>query len=144
MTRGRQAPKAAADFAASQAADLRKQGNEEEAKKWDEGGTYRIALHTVIGGLAGGVEGAVGAGAVATAAPLLNELQTNVTIALKEAGVNDTVAKLAGQLVTEGTAAGIGAAASGGSIAGTAMAFNVDANNRQLHPEETQWLKRKA
>ena len=141
---GQQAPKAAADFAASQAADLRKQGNEEEAKKWDEGGTYRIALHTVIGGLAGGVEGAVGAGAVATAAPLLNELQTNVTIALKEAGVNDTVAKLAGQLVTEGTAAGIGAAASGGSIAGTAMAFNVDANNRQLHPEETQWLKRKA
>ena len=54
----------------------------------------------------------------------------SIHLALKEAGVNDTVAKLAGQLVTEGTAAGIGAAASGGSIAGTAMAFNVDANNQ--------------
>ena len=33
---GELAPKAAADFAVKQAADLRKQGNEEEAKKWDE------------------------------------------------------------------------------------------------------------
>jgi hypothetical protein len=33
---GREAPKAVAGYAAGRAADLRKQGNEEEAKKWSK------------------------------------------------------------------------------------------------------------
>lgn len=43
---GENAPKAVADYASSQAMKLRAQGNETEAKKWDEGGAYYIAMHT--------------------------------------------------------------------------------------------------
>jgi filamentous hemagglutinin len=50
-----------ADYAKTQADALRKQGNEAEAKKWDEGGAYRIAGHAVIGALGGGLSGAAGA-----------------------------------------------------------------------------------
>ncbi|MDY7575174.1 hemagglutinin repeat-containing protein [Actimicrobium sp. CCI2.3] len=133
---GREAPKAIADFAAAQALDFRGQRNEEEAKKWDEGGIYRVALHTATGALTGGTSGALGAAAVAGAAPLLNDLQDNIAVNLKNAGASDTVAKLAGQLIAQSTAVGLGAVASGGATAGTAMGLNVDANNRQLHPTE--------
>jgi len=40
-------PKAVADYASAKANELRKEGNTEEAAKWDEGGVYRVALHTV-------------------------------------------------------------------------------------------------
>jgi filamentous hemagglutinin len=72
---------------------------------------------------------------------LLSELQEHVTQVLKDAGAGDGLAKLAGQLIAQGTAAGIGAAASGGNTAGAAMGLNVDANNRQLHPSEKQRIK---
>ena len=111
-----------------------------EAAKWDEGGAYRIALHTTIGALGGGIDGALGAGTVAAGAPLLNGLQDQVTQALVNAGIGDTAAKLAGQLIAQGTAAGVGAAVSGGSVAGAAAAFGVDTNNRQLHFTEAQKL----
>jgi len=139
---GQQAPKAAADFAKAQATELRNQGNFEEAVKWDEGGAYRIALHTVIGGLAGDVQGALGAGAAAAAAPLLNELQRNIAQSLKDAGASDTLAKAAGQLISGVTATGIGAAVGGGT--GAAMGLNVDANNRQLHPDERKLIRKLA
>ena len=32
-----------------------------EAAKWDEGGRYRVALHTVAGALSGGAAGAASA-----------------------------------------------------------------------------------
>jgi hypothetical protein len=41
-------------------------------------------------------------------------------------------------------AAGLGAAVSGGSVTGAATAFNIDANNRQLHPTERQWIQQNA
>ncbi|MGE5493451.1 MAG: hemagglutinin repeat-containing protein, partial [Actinomycetota bacterium] len=148
---GREAPKAVATFAQNQAADLRKQASQEsqperraeleaEAKKWDEGGAYRVAMHTAVGGLAGGVSGALGAGATAAAAPLLDQLQDGVQAALKSAGAGDTVAKAASQLVAGAAAAGIGAVAGGGNLAGTAMGFNIDANNRQLHIQEKKLI----
>ena len=112
-----------------------------EARKWEEGGAYRVALHTVVGGLTGGAGGAVGAGASASAASLLDQLQTNVVAVLKEAGASDTIAKAAAQIVAQGAAAGIGSAASGGNATGAGTALNVDINNRQLHPTETKILK---
>ncbi|GGI54704.1 two-partner secretion domain-containing protein [Oxalicibacterium solurbis] len=147
---GREAPKAAANFAASQMQGLKDQamaavqaGDESKAAqllaevgKWDEGGAYRIALHTALGGFAGGVDGALGASAAASAAPLLNQLQDGVLTALKDAGIGETVAKAAAQLIAQGTAASVGAVVSGGNVAGAGMAFNTDTNNRQLHPEE--------
>ncbi len=74
---GQQAPKAVADFAKGQADSLREQAKNEpdpdkkaglkaEAERWDEGGAYRVALHTVVGAMVGGVEGAAGAAATAS------------------------------------------------------------------------------
>ena len=57
--------------------------------------------------------------------------------------INST-AKVIASLASGATAAGIGAAASGGSTAGAATAFNADMNNRQLHPDEKNLLKKKA
>jgi filamentous hemagglutinin len=125
---GQQAPKAAAEFAQNRAKALRAEGNEDEAKQWDEGGAYRVALHTTIGALSGGSSGAAGGFASASTAPLLNAFQDQLTQNLKDAGANDKVAQSAGQLIASLTVAGIGAAASGGSVAGAAVAFNIDAN----------------
>ena len=91
--------------------------------------------------LTGGINGALGAATVASATPLLNELQGSIATSLKEAGASDKVAKAAGQLIAGATATGIGAMAGGGSTAGAAMGLNIDANNRQLHPTEIQWIK---
>ncbi|WP_332777567.1 hemagglutinin repeat-containing protein, partial [Polaromonas sp.] len=135
----KEAPKAASTFAAGQAAELRKQGQEEEAKKWDEGGVYRIALHTAAGALSGGASGAAGAAASASAAPLLNELQDGIQQGLQTAGLSPEVAKGIAQSVAGLTAAGVGAAV--GGVQGAATALTVDVNNRQLHPTEIKWIK---
>lgn len=48
-TFGQQASKFVGDYATTKANQLRLQGNEEEAAKWDEGGEYRVAAHTAVG-----------------------------------------------------------------------------------------------
>ncbi|MDH1477633.1 hemagglutinin repeat-containing protein [Comamonas thiooxydans] len=70
---GKQASKAAGTYADQQAIAARRAGNEAEAKKWDEGGEYRSALHTGIGALTGGLGGAVGAALSASALPSIGE-----------------------------------------------------------------------
>lgn len=139
---GREAPKAVASYAAGKATELRNVGNATEAKKWEEGGAYRIALHSAVGALIGGLEGAAGAVAAASSAPLLEQLQAQVLTSLENAGLSPDAAKLASQTLAQATAAGLGAAV--GGTYGAVMAFNVDTNNRQLHPKEVQWLKDKA
>ena len=141
---GREAPKAVASYATDKAKELRAAGNEAEAQKWEEGGIYRIALHTAVGAMSGGLEGAAGAATVATVAPLLDQLQTQVKANLEKAGLSAEAAKLASQALAQGAAAGIGTVASGGSATGAAVGFNLDTNNRQLHPDEEKWLKDKA
>lgn len=111
------------DYATTKANQLRLQGNEEEAAKWDEGGEYRVAAHTAVGLLGGGVQGALGSATAATAAPMLNELTKNLPDGVREA-------------VGAGLAAGLGAVTGGG--AGAATAFNADTNNRQLHQDSNQ------
>lgn len=67
QTFSREAPKAVASFAQNQANELKAKARQEtdpdkkaaleaEARKWEEGGVYRIALHTATGALAGGVD----------------------------------------------------------------------------------------
>jgi filamentous hemagglutinin len=110
----------------------------DEASKWSEGGSYRVALHTVAGGLVGHVAGAVAAGTVASAAPKLNDLQRDLTQSLKDAGASESVANLTSHLITQATVAGVGVAvggATGNTTAGAAVGFNIDSNNRQLHPD---------
>ena len=151
----REAPKAVANYADSQTAALAKQlGSETDSSKrvaiqaelgkWKEGGAYRVALHAATGAIAGGIEGAIGAGTVAAAAPMLTDLQNNVVEKLKAAGVNETVAKGAAQVIATTTAAAVGAATTGGSAQGAAVGMGVDANNRQLHPEEKLRIKQLA
>ncbi|MEO8121445.1 MAG: hypothetical protein ABI606_19230 [Rhodoferax sp.] len=125
---GQQASKAVGDYAGNKAKELRAQGNEEEAKKWDEGGTYRATAHAVIGGLTGGASGAAGAGAAAYSADAINQATADLP-----AGVKNAVGAV--------MAAGIGATAGGGNVAGVNAALNEDLNNRQLHPTEVQWIK---
>nr|WP_242628780.1 hemagglutinin repeat-containing protein [Xanthomonas oryzae] len=125
-TFGQQASKFVGDYATTKANQLRLQGNEEEAAKWDEGGEYRVAAHTAIGLLGGGVQGALGSATAATAAPMLNELTKDLPDGVREA-------------VGAGIAAGLGAVTGGAS--GAATAFNEDTNNRQLHQVEAKALE---
>jgi len=143
------APKAVADFSATRAKSLledaknendplKKQALLDDAAKWDEGGIYRIALHTVSGALGGSVDGAAGALTTASAAPLLDEMQANVQSALINQGMSEEKAKLIAQSVAEVTSAGMGYAS--GGLQGAATGLTVDTNNRQLHQDENKAL----
>ncbi|OLK68451.1 hypothetical protein IXO725_19090 [Xanthomonas oryzae pv. oryzae] len=85
-----------------------------------------MAAHAAMGALGGGVQGALGAGAAASAAPRLNELTKDLPDGVREA-------------VGAGIAAGLGAVTGGAS--GAATAFNEDTNNRQLHQVEAKALE---
>ena len=139
---GSQAAKAVGDYATGKARELRKEGNEAEAVKWDEGGAYRVAAHAVIGGLTGDVGGAIGATVSAAAAPTLNNLQSGLQAALQTAGLGDAAAQVIAQVAGTAAATTVGAAV--GGTAGAVAALNEDANNRQLHYDEKQSIKLKA
>ena len=110
-----------------------------EIDKWAEGGGYRVALHSLTGALSGGISGALGAAASASAAPLLQQLQGGVANSLQTAGLSPEAATGIARGIAGLTAAGVGAAV--GGTAGAASALTIDANNRQLHPAETQRIK---
>ncbi len=113
-----------------------------ERGRWEEGGTYRVLMHTAIGGLAGDVAGAAGAGAGALAAPALNDLQSQLEGSLVKAGMNAALAKGVAANVSGLAAAGMGGAV--GGAAGAGAGLSVDANNRQLHFDEKQKIAAKA
>jgi filamentous hemagglutinin len=149
---GEQAPRLVAEVADGRAQALRGEAQREsdpsrqralleQAANWEEGGAARVAAHAVVGAVTGGVAGAAGAGVVAAAAPALDALQSRVTAALADAGSSEGVARGTGQVVANVAALVLGGVASGGSAAGAALALDVDANNRQLHPTEIQWIK---
>ncbi len=148
-----QAPKLVASYAGSQIKKFSEQARTEtdpnrktalqaEAKRWEEGGLYRVALHITVGGLAGDIAGAAGAGTVAAAAPVMDALHNSLISQLTNAGVNPTVAQGAAQVVALITATAAGAVAGGGTLQGAAAGLNVDANNRQLHQSEYDLAKR--
>lgn len=156
QTAGQQVPKATATAMDKQAAELQAQahaaakaGNKEqaeqlsaEAAKYKEGGAYRIAAHTLFGALSGGVGGAAAAGTVAYNAQNLNELQAELTKTLTNAGVGEKTAKAIANVTFNAGAMAAGNAVGGN--AGETAALNVDANNRQLHPDEEKWIKANA
>ena len=88
------------------------------------------------------VAGALGAGASATAAPLINQLQDGIASSLQSAGLDKDAAKGIASGIASLTAAGVGAAV--GGTQGAATAFTVDTNNRQLHREEKSALTKSA
>ena len=121
---GRQVVSAAASYADDKAIELRGEGNEEEARKWDEGGAYRVAVHTGIDLLGGGVGGAVGAAAGATLVPVLGE---------EIAGMN--LPEPVRQGLTQVVGAVVGSAV--GGVAGGTTALNQTAHNYVSHRCET-------
>ena len=146
-------PQRVASFAADKIKEIDAQlGNETdpqrraeltvEKNRWEEGGAYRVLMHTTVGALTGNVEGAAGAGVAAAAAPTLNDMQANLEESLLKAGMNATVAKGVAANVGGLAAAGMGAAV--GGTTGGGLALSVDANNRQLHPTEVQWIRQNA
>ena len=141
----KQAPQAIAKYAGKKFDELKSQAQKQtdtakkeellaEAAKWDEGGSYRVALHAVSGALSGGLGGAVGGAAVASSAQLLNELQVKAVAALVGQGLSPETAKAMAQGIAEVTALGVGALAGGTSGAASALAS--DTNNRQLHLDD--------
>ncbi len=71
---GREIPEQIGDYAQAKEIKLLVQGNIEEAKKWAEGGVYRVALHTITAALAtGSIEGVISAGGTAYAIPKIDE-----------------------------------------------------------------------
>src|SRR5450830_1345198 len=146
-----QAPKAIGDFSDKKRDELIAQAINDpmhrtdllaDAAKWDEGGIYRTALHTLTGALVGEVSGALGAGAVATAATQLKQLQDVATTTLIEQGIDPSKAQTMAQGLAQLTALAIGTAVSG--AAGGTQALVVDTNNRQLHLDEKTRIKQLA
>ena len=114
----------------------------DEKARWDEGGRYRVLMHTAVGALVGDASGAAGAGTAGIAAPKLSELQASLEDTLVKSGMNAEIAKGVAANVSGITAAGLGGVVGGTTGAGTALA--VDANNRQLHFDEKQRIAIKA
>jgi len=74
-------------------------------------------------------------------------LQASLSKNLKQAGASEAIADGISKSISTVTAAGIGASAgnvNGNGLKGAATAVNVDANNRQLHPTEIQWITQNA
>ncbi|MBK5648141.1 MAG: hemagglutinin repeat-containing protein, partial [Acinetobacter sp.] len=141
---GENAPKAVADYAQQQALKQRLLGNEAEAKKWDEGGIYRIAMHTAIGALGtGSIEGALTTSGIAALAPTLNKIQENMVKTLTDKGMKADTAEAVVNGVSSLALFGAGTAA-GLSTSSVATAVNVDSNNRQLHREEVDLIQKLA
>ncbi|WP_230516581.1 MULTISPECIES: hemagglutinin repeat-containing protein [unclassified Janthinobacterium] len=99
-----------------------KRQSDEIRNNWKEDGLARVALHAAVGGLAGGTDGALGAGAAA--------LSTD-TIAkqLKELDMPETLRSA----LTLAAGAAVGGAAGGAT--GAASAANEVANNYLKHEE---------
>jgi len=130
------APKAVADYAGKQLHDLvvkaqqaHLAGDEatanqllKEAEMWGDGGAYRVALHTLVGGLSGNLEGALGAGTSAALIPKLGDQLENldIPVTLKQA-------------LIMATSAAIGEAV--GGIAGAGTAFSEATNNYLNHTQ---------
>ncbi|HGG8421919.1 TPA: hemagglutinin repeat-containing protein [Neisseria meningitidis] len=103
--------------------------NQSRYDTWKEGGIGRSILHGAAGGLTTGSLGGILAGSgTSLAAPYLDKAAENLGPAGKAA-----VNALGG--------AAIGYAA-GGNVGTAAVGANVDWNNRQLHPKETQILNK--
>jgi filamentous hemagglutinin len=128
---GAAASKEIGTYASRKQAEAIASGDKEEAAKWAEGGAYRVALHTGIGALTGGVEGAAGAFVSAKSMQVIADAmdQMDLPKGIKQ-GLEQVVATA------------MGAAVGGG--AGAASGVNVEANNRQLHQSEYDLAKKHA
>ncbi len=118
----REAPKAVASYADEKLKAAQAKGDQSEIDKWKEGGSVRVALHTLMGALSGGISGAAGAAASQSVVPLIGEeiAKLDISLEIKQA-----------LIAAAGTAIG---AAVGGS-AGAAVALTITSNNYLSHTD---------
>ena len=127
---GKEAPKAVAEFSGKRQTQLILDGDLEEAKKWADGGAYRVALHTLVGAIAtGSVEGALASGTTAVSIPAVGKY-------LEEQGVDETTRNA----LLLGLSAATGAIV-GGDTASTASSVNQTQNNFLSHKERDKLNK---
>ncbi len=130
------APRQVAAYADRQIRELQAQQGEttdpqklaelqQQINDWADGGRYRVALHTVAGGMAGGLAGAAGAGTSAASLPQLAEVINRADL---PASVKSVL------IASTGTV--IGAAVGGHQ--GAAAALSETTNNFLSHPEARQ------
>ncbi|QNR97487.1 hypothetical protein ICJ04_00740 [Stenotrophomonas sp. 169] len=106
-----------------------------QVEAWADGGTYRAIVHAAAGAVTaalGGsdaLKGAIGAGSV-------EAVRDSLARYLIDSGV--TYGSTAFDTLMEAASLAVGAAISGQNGAATALAG--DKFNRQLHPDETNWL----
>lgn len=113
---GQEAPKAWGQYANTKFAEALKAGEEEGISCWGPDGTCRAGGHAILGGLTGGINGAIGAGGASIAAP-------HVQSFLIEQGLQPSAASALTQL------SAVGAGLSAGGVQGAAGALNETANN---------------
>ena len=106
------------------------------ATYWAEGGRYRTLVHAAVGGASFGAAGAAGVVASSAAQSVLGDALNQQ---LNAAGIYDQATINALRSVIS-----VVAGAAAGGAAGAASGLTVDANNRQLHPAESAYLKAKA
>jgi len=122
---GKQASKAIGDYADSKLRDAITLGDQSSIDNWKEGGTARLSLHALVGGLTGNLSGATGAIASQSFVPIIgNALNAiDIPIEVKQAIV-----------LAAGTAVG---SALGGT-SGAASSYNATSNNYLTHTEDMQ------
>ena len=123
---GKQASRAAGDYAKQKEGQLRQQANQaegaerdrllREAESWGEGGANRVLMHSVIGGLGSGLSGALGAGTSAALTPVLAEQIVKLDVPLEVQ-----------MALIQATGAALGATV--GGAPGSAAAVNEVTNN---------------
>ncbi len=117
---GKNASKAVGDYAQTKLDEAKANNDQAGIAAWSEGGPNRVALHTLVGGLTGGVQGAVGAGTSQAAIDQIGQAikDTDLPVALKQTLV---------------AAAGTAIGAATGGTAGAASGFNATVNNYISH-----------
>jgi len=113
---GQQASRAVGDYAGQKLKDAIANKDQAEIDKWKEGGSARVALHALVGGLAGDLAGAAGAAASQSFIPMIGEeiAKLDIPVELKQALI---------------AAAGTAIGATVGGAAGAASGFNGTVNN---------------
>ena len=82
-----EAPKAVATYANEKLKAAQAKGDQAGVDQWKEGGTARVGLHALVGGLGGGAGGALGAATSQTLVPLLGDeiAKLDIPVELKQA-----------------------------------------------------------
>ena len=122
---GKQASKAVGDYADNKLRDAIDLGDQSSMDNWKEGGSARLSLHAIVGGLTGSLSGATGAVASQSFVPVVGHALNSIDLPLE---VKQALVLAAGTAV--GSAVG--------GVTGAASSYNATSNNYLTHAEDLQ------